>query len=129
MPSLLFVQLGGFLHGINRETGQTTWETELGVGRGQLVCVKDRVYVAAESKKLFILNANTGKLEATTSFRGMGQAPTILADGDRIFVTSGGTLNAFDLDGEVLWSNPFKGRGNGSMGLATATADRQADEY
>lgn len=130
MPSpLLFVAFYGYVVAIDQKTGTNVWETATHGGRTQLTAHKERVYAASERSGLLVLNAKDGTIIQKTPLSGRGQAPTILIDEETVFVTSGGELQAFDLDGKLLWTNTFKGKGNGTMAIATQNKDRQGDEY
>ena len=129
IPSAMYATIGAKLHAINQETGAVLWEADIPTGRSQLVVHQGRIYVASEFKTLSIFQADTGALLRTSPLSGMGQAATLLLDNEKVFVTCGGVLHAFTLEGAPLWINEFKGRGNGSMAIATAEKDRQADEY
>ncbi len=127
--SFVVVGLGGGVHSVDSASGTIRWSTVITNGRHQLCIHKERVYVAVEGGKLYVLDVETGSINVQTQFSGYGQAPTLLIDQDRVFVSYGGELSAFDLEGRLLWTNPFKGSGNGSMSLATSGKDRQVDEF
>jgi len=127
--TFLYVTLGGVLHAIDTQTGNVAWETPIAAGRVQLLVHQERIYVACEFGSFEILNANTGSPLKKVRISGSGHAATLLIEGDKVFVTCGGELTAFDLNGTLLWCNKFSGRGNGALALATATQNRQADEY
>jgi outer membrane protein assembly factor BamB len=130
MPStFLYVTLGGVLHAVDTQTGAVAWETPIAAGRVQLLVHQERIYIACEFGSLEILHAATGALLKKASLSGSGHAATLLIEENKVFVTCGGELTVFDLNGGLLWSQKFKGRGNGTMALATATQNRQADEY
>lgn len=131
MPSL-FTSLGSHVISLDQKTGTVQWETEILPGRSQLVAHQKNVYVVVESlskRRLFVLDAKNGKIVQETTLEGSGQAPTLLVEDGRVFVTCGGVASAFTLEGVLLWKNEFKGKGNGAMGMSTLERDRQADEY
>ena len=128
-PSRIFACVGRTVHAIDQQTGAIIWETPIAAGRTQMVVHQDRVYVASETGSLEILNADTGTLLKTVPISGRGHAATILIEDETVFVSCGGELSAFDLNGTQLWANNFKGKGNGTLSLATTQRDRQADEY
>ncbi len=130
MPSsILFITLSGTLYALDTKTGVTAWETTIGNGRSQLCIHQNHAYVVSESQELFVVDTKTGAVIKKVPLSGLGQAPTLLIDHDQVYVTSGGVVHAFQLDGTPLWKNEFKGKGNGSINMATDNADRQADEY
>lgn len=117
---------------LERTSGKKVWEHALPsalLSRCQTVVRESTVYVAAHSGHLLLLDYATGKERACTTFKGSGQAPALLLDQEELFVVMGGEVTAFDLEGEVLWHEPLKGRGNGVASLAFPGNDRQADEY
>ncbi len=129
IPSRIFACVGRTVHAINQQTGAIIWETPITAGRIQMVVHQDRVYVACEVGSLEILNADTGALLKKVSIPGRGHAATILIEDGKVFVSCGGELTALDLNGTQLWTHDFKGKGNGTLSLATTQRDRQADEY
>lgn len=130
MPSpLLFVAFYGYVVAVDQKTGTTAWETPTQGGRAQLTVHKERVYCASERDGLLVLNAKDGSVVQKSPLSGRGQAPTILIDEETVYATSGGEMQAFDLDGKLLWTNAFKGKGNGTIAIATQNKDRQGDEY
>ncbi len=131
MPSL-FTSLGNHVTSLDQKTGAIQWETEILPGRSQIIAHQKNVYVVVESltkRRLFVLEAKGGKILQEAVLDGSGQAPTLLIEDSLVFVTCGGVLSAFDLEGTLLWKNEFKGKGNGAMGMSTLEHDRQADEY
>ncbi len=126
---LLFATVGRSVHALDQATGSIIWEVSVNSGRVQISAHADRVYVVSEDNKLLVLKAQDGALLAQTPLTGRGQTPTILIDEEQVFVTSGGVLQSFDLDGKLLWTNEFKGKGNGLMSMATKNKDRQGDEF
>ncbi len=126
---LLFAVFYGAVIAVDQKTGLPVWEAPIPTGRAQLVARKERVYVVSERGSLFVFDAQDGALLKNTPLSGNGQAPTLLVDEEKVFVTCGGELQAFDLEGELLWTNTCAGKGNGAVGMATTNVDRQADEY
>ncbi len=129
IPSRIFACVGSVVHAIDQQTGTIVWETSIAAGRIQMMAHQDRVYVACETGSLEILNADTGALLKKVPISGRGHAATLLIEDEMVFVSCGGELTALDLNGTRIWTNTFKGKGNGTLSLATTQHDRQAGEY
>ena len=128
LNDILFVGISGCVTALRKKTGEKIWETLIGYYPHQLCVERERVYVAMQGGDLYVLSAQTGEVLKKGSFPGTGQNPTLLVEDGMVFVTAGGELTAFDLDGNQQWTNPFKGHGNNVVTLATTTKDRQGDE-
>ncbi len=124
VSQLVFACVGGSVHAVDRTSGTLVWEVPLkgwlSASSNQMLVMESYVYVAQGSGVLCVFEAVTGKLVRATPFTGSGHLPSLLIDADRsqIFVTAGGELHAFDLDGTLLWTNTFSGKGNGAMSIA-----------
>ena len=129
MQKYIFATVGRSIHALDQATGTIIWEAPVHSGRIQVSAHADRLYVVSGDNKLLVFKAQDGVLLAQTPLTGRGQTPTILIDEEQVFVTSGGVLQSFDLDGKLLWTNEFKGKGNGLMSMATKSKDRQGDEF
>lgn len=128
LKDLLFVGISGCVAAFHKKTGEKVWETLIRSCPHQLCVEKERVYVAMQGGDLYILSAHTGEIVKKSSFPGRGQNPTLLVEGDYVFVTAGGEVTTFDLEGNLQWTNPFKDYGNNMIALATISKDRQGDE-
>lgn len=130
MTTCIYVSLDGRLTALDRATGNARWQQILPTGPNQMVHYRDKIYVVvAGGNDFLVLNAHTGAIEQRARFTGSGQSPTLLADNDTVFVTSGGEVHAYELDGTLRWSNTLPGMGHGFMNIATETSDRQAGYY
>ncbi|MBP9747691.1 PQQ-binding-like beta-propeller repeat protein [Patescibacteria group bacterium] len=127
--SLLVVAFHTGVVALDQKTGVQVWETSLTLGRSQVVVHDDHVYVASEQAGLCVLDASNGQIIKQATLSGSGQAPTLFIEGERVFVSCGGEIQAFSLEGEMLWTNACEGKGNGPVSMATKGSDRQADEY
>jgi outer membrane protein assembly factor BamB len=127
--SILLVGINGRVIGLDRETGAVRWDNGLeggGIGKVFLHIIGDRVLASAHGGGLFCLRYATGETlwTKTTSSQGLS---TIIVDRDVIFVGKGGEVDAFTLDGELLWSQPLKGRGMIGVSLALPGNVQQSD--
>lgn len=52
----------------------------------------------------------------------------MLVDGGHVYVARGGEVTCFTTQGQVVWFNPFKGKGTGSIALGLPGNVRQADD-
>lgn len=129
LSSLIFIAIAAEVSAIEKTSGNIVWTCPIIVGRRQMCVHGGLIYLVVENGTFFVIDGLTGKIEHQANLSGSGQAPLILIEDQQVFITLGGELHACDLSGKLLWSNPFKGKGNGATTIATATQDRQADEY
>lgn len=130
MTSSIYVCLDGHILALDRTSGNVQWQQVIPTGANQMVQHRDKIYVAiAGGNDFLVLNAYTGAIEQRAHFGGLGQSPTLLADDETVFVSAGGEVHAFDLQGALRWSNTLPGMGRGFINLATDRNDRQAGYY
>jgi outer membrane protein assembly factor BamB len=87
--SLLAVAFHTGVVALDQKTGVQVWEASLALGRSQVVVHDDHVYVASEQAGLCVLDASTGEVVKRVTLSGSGQAPTLLIEGQRVFVSCG----------------------------------------
>ena len=117
-PSGIFPQFGGntgnwgVANGNGGVSGSIGWTIPTGAGGGSVPVVgaPGRVYVCSSTDdKLTAINSNNGTvLWSFTAGAGIGGTPVISNTG-RIFFASFNTTYALDLNGNLLWSQPFGG--------------------
>ena len=128
--TVLVVGLNGRVIGMQRRSGQILWEHQLGEwvsGAVEVFLLRGRVY-AVGSQHLVLIDYATGQklreVKLPGTFHGRS---VVLVDGDQLFVGTNGEVASYDLDGNLLWHDPLKGRGIGAVGLAFPGNARQAD--
>lgn len=114
--------------GLDVETGATLWEQEIpsnGNGAIALAVTATAVY-AASSGTLTAFRYPTG--EKLWSANTPDYGATLLVEGEKILVAAAaGEVRCFNTSGERVWSNGFKGKGQGPATLATPNGAMQAD--
>jgi outer membrane protein assembly factor BamB len=117
--TLLLVALGGKLVAIDHSSGTIRWEDGLsggGYGEVALAAGQGRVFASAQSAKVFCFRYATGEQMWTAKTSSMGRA-SIVIEGDKVFVSKGGEVDCFSLDGTKLWSQGLKGKGIGTAAI------------
>lgn len=127
---VLVVAFNGRVFGLDARTGQRVWSHDIKPGHGEveLVVQPNRVFAAA-GRTLVCLAYPTGELLGKTTLPGTYESrPTMMANGDLLYVATGGELTCVDAAGRALWHEPFVGKGLGSIALGFPGDVRQADE-
>jgi outer membrane protein assembly factor BamB len=126
--SILVTAFSGSIFGLDPATGAVRWRHALGDGTIELQFRAGRVF-ASTSQVLYCFEYPSGvplgRVQIPDQY---GGRPTMLIEGDRIFLGTHGELSCFDLTGKVLWAQPFQGQGFGSMALGFPNNVRQADD-
>jgi outer membrane protein assembly factor BamB len=117
--TLLLVALGGKLVALDHATGAIRWEDGLkggGYGEVALASAHGRVVASALSAKVFCYRYSTGEELWTATTSSMGRA-SIVIEGDKIFVSKGGEVDCFSLEGAKLWTQALEGKGVGTAAI------------
>lgn len=122
-PSPLVVTaFNGRVIALEAETGRVAWQVQQ-TGPLRLEVTETRV-VAGGGERLAIYDYATGTLIARLDMPGH----TLLVVGDRVFVSSSGSLACVALDsGTIVWRNELPGTGYGAAALAVPGHAVQAD--
>jgi outer membrane protein assembly factor BamB len=118
------------IFGVNRQNGQLLWQVELGAGYGPTVdiAIIDNVVVAVCGATLSFIEYRTGRVYKEVKLAGEPSSrPTLLIDGQHVYVASDGELGCYTSAGDLVWFQPFKGHGHGTMALGLPGNIRQAD--
>jgi outer membrane protein assembly factor BamB len=124
---VLVVAFRGRIFGLSRASGQILWEVMHGAGPPELLITSDRVY-AVGGPSLLVLEYPSGReirrvlLEAT-----FGGRSRLLLDGGHLFVGVGGEAFCLTRDGDLLWKQPFEGKGVADVALGFPGNVRQVD--
>lgn len=126
--SLLIAAFAGRVFGLSAATGEVVWEQRMSPQRTvELLVRDDRVY-ACDGLSLVRFDYASGReLQRTTLPDTYKGRPTIVAERDRIFIGSSGEIMCFNSDCELMWMQPFKGKGMGAVSLGFPGNVRQAD--
>lgn len=120
---ILVVAEGGRITGYDRASGAPVWEhvvkfRVLGLdavvgGACELAIHAGRV-LAVVHDRLVCLDYASGALIGEVKLASVANRPTMLIDGDQLFVASGATVECFTLDGVRVWSTPRRLTSHGS---------------
>jgi outer membrane protein assembly factor BamB len=126
--SILVAAFSGSLFGLDPATGTVRWQHAVGDGTVELQFRAGRVF-ACTTQTLYCFEYPSGVLLGRVPIPDQyGGRATMVIEGDRIFIGTSGELSCFDLAGKVLWTQPFQGRGFGSMAIGFPDNVRQADD-
>jgi outer membrane protein assembly factor BamB len=117
--SIVIACITGWVHGLDRETGDIRWARELD-DRGTVhVAFRYGVLAcSAEAAKISRLDYLSGEPLWLATTTGAGPA-TIVIEQDCIVCAKGGWVDCFDHDGRRIWARHInKGRGAGGVTLA-----------
>ena len=115
---------GGFVYGLDPATGGVFWEFEDGSAIPRLIVTDTHVF--ALGRKLACLTYPDGQLVWQVEV--VGFAPSFILVGDKLFFGSTGEVSCHSaINGQQLWKNEFKGRGQGNVALGTPFNVMQLD--
>lgn len=134
--SVLVTAFKGRVFGLDRATGQVRWEVSLllqasgwGVEDETEIWIGGDVVIACSTRSLAFISYPDGRLLASKPIPGSYPArPTMLVDGEHVYVGRGGELSCFTTRGDLVWFQPFQGKGLGSLAIGLPGNVRQADD-
>lgn len=120
--------LNGRVFGIDAASGRRLFEHQVGSGDIELEVGHGRVFAHPHGAELFVFEYPSGRQIGHTRLPGdwPGRATMLLYD-QRLFVCTGGEVTCVNLDGQVLWHDPMKGKGVGSVAIAFPGTRRVVD--
>jgi outer membrane protein assembly factor BamB len=131
--TVLVVAFRGKVLGIDARTGQRLWQQAIGesfvIDEVELIITPARVFVC-DGKVLACLEYPSGTWIGATPLPGKyaGGRPTMVLQGEALYVATTASVTCFDNAGQVVWHDPFEGLGFGSMALGFPGNVRQADD-
>jgi len=127
--SVVVFGLEGRVFGLDRDDGTKRFEHDVGHGEVEVLIGSDRIFAHCAWGKLHCFHYPTGAPLGSAMLPGNYDGrPTMLLDGDRLYICTGGEVTCVGLDGAVLWHEPMHGKGVGSMSIAVPGRARQADD-
>jgi outer membrane protein assembly factor BamB len=125
---ILVAAFNGRVFGIDRGSGTIRWEVELSGGAHVELAIDQGTVIAASHTELAFVDHATGRVLKRVEIAGdWPNRPTMLVHGSHVYVARGGELICYSREGEMLWLQPFKGKGVGSVALALSGFVRQSD--
>lgn len=126
--SVLIAAFGSRVFGIERGSGQIRWEAEL-AGADVEIVIADATVIAATQTHLAFIDYRSGTIHKSVALQGnwIGR-PTMIIDGEHIYVGGNGEVSCYTLRGDAVWLQPFKGKGTGAVALGVPGNVRQADQ-
>jgi outer membrane protein assembly factor BamB len=127
---LLIAAFGGKLFALERATGRVRWEViltppcnvvDLHIGR--------TIVLAVTGRHLTFVDYATGAVRRVVEQAGehLTNRPSVLIDGAQIFIGSNGEVCCYTQDGDLVWVQPFAGKGFGGVALGFPDNVRQVD--
>lgn len=130
MP-LLIVGFASRVFAIDRATGHVAWRVELDSDSADTVelAIDERVVIACTCSQLAFVEYQTGTIRARVKRRDVarGSRPTLLVDGDHLYIGGSGQIACYALSGELLWDHGFGNQASGVVALGVPHRVRQAD--
>jgi hypothetical protein len=126
--SLLVTAFGGRVFGLERGNGQIRWETKVDASSAVEIFLGDGIVIAASLSLLAFIDYATGAIRTSVPLAGSQTGrPTMLVDGEHVYVGSGGEVSCYTLHGNKVWWQPFTGKGIWDVALGLPGNVRQAD--
>jgi len=125
----LIVGLEASIVALHPHTGIEMWRNNMPLGGHSFVALAVNmrsVFASANAKRVFCIDKKTGQTIWSQSTSGMGRA-TLIATESRVFVSKGGFIDAFSIEGDHLWGKSLKNMGKKPASLAFAMFVSQAD--
>jgi outer membrane protein assembly factor BamB len=118
------------IFGLDVASGQIRWEVVPPIGYGEIeLAVEEGVVIAANSNVVTFIDYASGYVHAVVPIPGdYSRRPTMIVEGDRVYVARNGETVCMTTRGQIVWVQPFKGKGMGSVSLALPGNVRQADD-
>ncbi len=125
----LIVGLEASIVALHPDTGLEMWRNNMQLGGHSFVAlaVNDHsVFASANAKRIFCIDKQRGNTKWSQPTSGMGRATLIVSE-SAIFVSKGGFIDCFSLEGVLLWSKSLKKMGKKPASLAYGLQVSQAD--
>lgn len=128
--TLLITAFNGSLFAVDRASGEVRWQVLDIPGYGIFeIAIEDGIIIAVSDKSLAFVDYLTGRKIKVVAVEGTHtRRPTIVVEGGCVYIGRDGELACYTTQGELVWHQPFKGRGFGSMALGFPGNLRQADD-
>lgn len=133
----LIVVLKGIISALSRETGEIQWGHNMdeSVWRSaqpaRLAFHEDLLFVATPTRLACIHQSGELRWSVVRQFsvRKTAAATTgpVVAHDCQIYLASSGEIECYDFDGELLWTNPMKGKGYGPIAMGFPDSIGQGD--
>jgi len=123
---ILVVAFNSRVFGLDARTGTRLWSYADVIGTPRLAVRDGRVY--ALGGNLVALDQKTGALLWQQVGLFQSADPTLLLEGDRLYLGGRGKAYCYTIEGQLLWEEGFKGQGVGAVSLAFPGNAAQADE-
>jgi outer membrane protein assembly factor BamB len=127
--SLLIAAFLGKVFAVDRSTGQIRWRTALGSNEVVELAIGEGLVVALTASRLAFLTYATGQIVRFVERQdeAIGGRATLLIDAGQLIVAGAGAVACYSLQGDLRWTQPFKGEGHGDVAIGFPGNVRQAD--
>jgi outer membrane protein assembly factor BamB len=127
--SILVVAFTRKLFGLDPRNGSVVWENAIqGHGEIEVIIAHERVFAITWSH-LHAFHYPSGRPLGEVALPGRYKGrPSVVLERGFLYVAGSGEVTCFDLDGRVIWLQPFTGKGVGRISLGFPGNVRQADD-
>lgn len=126
--SILVTAFSSQVFGLDRQTGQILWQQTMTAGTVVELAILEAVVVAVDGRTIAFIDYRSGQLLKSVALAGeYTSRPVMLIDGPHVYVTHNGAVSCYTSRGDVVWLQPFRGKGFGAVALAFPGNARQAD--
>ena len=125
---LLLMAGAGWVQALNANTGEQAWVCSLDAPKPQTpsVAVSGDHVIVATSGQLYCVDYTTGAKKWQRPCLAATSRPTLLVEGDRIYLAGTSRTECFDTNGKQLWAGSAPAV-TGYVALATRNSAAQAD--
>jgi outer membrane protein assembly factor BamB len=123
----LIVAFAGHVFALDPTTGTRRWQYDGAQGVTVRVAVSERHVYTLSGGNLTCLDVRTGSPVWRAASAAVGVNGTLVLQGDLLFVGAAGEVACYDLTGQKVWHETFKGMGKGAVALGFVGNVAQAD--
>lgn len=128
--SILVTAFSNQIFGLDAASGQIVWQVVPPSGYGEVeIAIEDGIVIAANTAVLSFIDYRTGHVHATVPILGQyTRRPTMIVSGGFVYIGLNGEVVCLTTRGQPVWTQPFPGKGLGSVALGVPGTIRQADD-
>jgi hypothetical protein len=126
---LLVTSFNNRVFGIVPSTGEIYWEHVLeGLVTSPEIAIEQGVVIAVNMDYVTFMDHATGLLIGRVALPTANRMrPTMIVHERHVYIGRAGDLSCVSFDGRLLWTQPFPGRGHGTMAIGFPGNIRQGD--
>lgn len=125
---ILVSAFNGRVFGLDPRSGAIVWSVLVENGMTVEIVIVQGTVIAATMHRLAFIEYLSGRaLGVVPLGAGYPARPTMVVEGNRIFIGGSGEVSCYAATGQLLWSQKFPQQGIGAVALGVPGNVRQAD--